>query len=454
MKNLLFILVLLVPIILSAQDFSGKWYSSFTVMGQPMRMNIVVRETPEVGVLMINPDVPDMEIECDKASIEAGELHFEWIQRNLSYTGTLVNGVISGQMHQSGLDWEVVFSREEQKAEELKRPQEPKGPFPYSTDSVQIQNGENSIGATVVLPENFDKSTPILILASGSGQQNRDSEIMGHKPFWVLADYLARNNIASVRFDDRGSGTSTGSFQGSSLIDFASDVEAVARFVRKDLKYKKNSLGLLGHSEGGMHTLIAANNYSKIDFLVQLATVGVSGKNVLVTQQYDIPKAAGSPEELCEWNQYLFEGMSEIVLHNPQAAASDSLTSFLGTAYDNAPESFDKLSSPRLQFIMGNIMFMNNVWMREFLAFQTADYLIKLELPILAIHGEKDVQVTPKTNSDGFANYPNVERKIMPGLNHLMQTCDMCTMQEYGAIEETLSPEVLRVISEWILKVN
>jgi hypothetical protein len=204
-----------------------------------------------------------------------------------------------------------------------------------------------------------------------------------------------------------------------------------------------------------MHTLIAANNYNKIDFLIQLATVGTTGKDVLIQQQYDIPIASGESQELAKWNQDTYLGMSGIVLKFPQDVATDSLTTFLGNQYDNAPEDFDKSSSGKLQFIMGNIMFINSQWMREFLQFETASYLPNLEkreVMMLVIHGEKDVQVAPELNNAGFSEYEYAELAIIEGVNHLMQQCTTCSMQEYGELEETISPTVLNYITTWVQK--
>ena len=449
----LLILFLLLPLSNYAQKFEGKWYSSFTVMGTSMRMNLDVTESPEVKVLISNPDVPALKQECNEVTIDGNDFYFELESFGLDFNGSLYGDSIRGEMQQHGVKWMVTFTREEQKPKVVNRPQEPKPPFDYTIDSLQIENGDISLGATLILPKDFNENTPIIILSSGSGAQDRDCHIAGHKPFWVIADHMARQKIATIRFDDRGQGTSTGKFQEATLMDFGSDVEAIARHVRKKLKFKKNPLGMLGHSEGGMHTLIAANNYKKIDFLVQMATVGTNGMDVLVQQQYDIPKASGESHELSEWNKFLYVGMCNIVLQYPQDIASDSLTAYVGNKYDNAPEEFNKSGATRLQFIIGNIMFMNNLWMREFLLFETENYLPKLAkqgTPILTVHGEKDIQVAPESNSAGFSGYPYAQREIMPEVNHLMQHCKNCSMQEYGTLEETISSNVLYLISDWV----
>lgn len=444
------LLIALFPLLSNAQLFEGDWHSSFVVFGQSAQLQLDVAESPEVNIKLIFPK-QDASYDCDISEINDTEISFKWNLGGIEFKGNLEEGKINGEFTQNGHSWEATFTREKQDRIILSRWQEPKGPFNYSSDSVQIENGDITLGATLVLPENFDASTPIVILVSGSGPQDRNCEIAGHQPFWVISDHLARNDIASLRFDDRGTGTSSGNTMGSSLMDLGSDVEACAKYLRKEKKFKKNPLGAAGHSEGGMHILIAATEFKKIDFLIQLATVGTNGKSVLVEQQYDIPKASGDAEDLCLWNKDLYDNMSNIVLSLPQREATDSLTQFLGEAYDNPIPSFNKAKSSRLQFIMSNITFMNNQWMREFLAFETQEYLDQIDLPILAIHMENDIQVEPIANSNGFESYANAQRHIIPGLNHLMQPCERCSIDEYGDIETTVSPEVLTLISDWIL---
>lgn len=446
MRRLFFFLALS-PLFTLAQ-FEGNWYSSFTVMGNAMRMQLDVSESP-TAVTLINPD-QEISVKCDEAFIIDDSLTFHWKARNLSFEGAMENGAIIGKMSQSGFTWDVTFTREVQEKIVITRWQTPEAPFPYSSDSVMIKSGAVELGATLLLPEGFDSSTPIVVLASGSGPQNRDCEIAGHKPIWVIADHLARNGIASLRFDDRGTGTSTGVYNNASLIDLGSDVEACARYLRKKRKFKKNPLGAIGYSEGGMHILIAAKAYSEIEFLVHLATVGLNGKCVLVKQQYDIPKATGQPEELCQWNRSVYQRMAGIVLTYPKEIASDSLQAYLGRAYDTAPTSFNKSLSNRAAFIISNITFMNNEWMRQFLTFNTSEYLNHLEVPLLAIHAEKDIQVSASDNSAAFDTYPYATTHILPGLNHLFQPCTACTIEEYGEIETTFSPQVLTLLTDWI----
>ena len=449
MKSILFLL-LCVPTITSAQ-FEGVWYSSFTVMGQPMEMKTVISVSPTLSTTLYDSKAPERGLECDSTSIEGSSIYFAWKQGGLSYRGILNSeNVIEGTMRQSGLTWEANFHRTKPEPLVVTRPQEPKPPFNYSTEEIKVQNGEVTLAGTLTIPKDFNAETPIIILASGSGPQNRDCEIVGHKPFWVIADHLSEHGIATVRFDDRGTGASSGSFYQTSLFEFGSDVETLARFIRKDKRFKKNPLGLAGHSEGGMHTLIAATDYSKIDFIIQLAAVGTSGREVLIEQQYLIPLASGETEELARWNQNIFTGICDVLELDP-SIFKDSLQKFLGKAYDEAPASFDKSQISRAQFIMSNAVMFGTEWGRQFVAFETSDYLRKLKIPLLAINGEADIQVPAASNSKGFKSYEKGEVHLIEGLNHLFQNCNTCSVLEYSELEETISTEVLQIMTDWIL---
>jgi pimeloyl-ACP methyl ester carboxylesterase len=231
-------------------------------------------------------------------------------------------------------------------------------------------------------------------------------------------------------------------------------VTACAKYLSKERNYKKNPLGIIGHSEGGMHAFLALSEYPKIDFLIQLATAGTSGEEVLLQQQYDIPKASKQSDDLCTWNRDVFAGMAQIVLELPRDVAADSLQTFLSNAYESAPRDFDTTAQTKAQFILGYNAFMNNEWMRQFLMFRTRDYLKKTDVPILAIHGSRDIQVAAEANSAPFKQYKNGTAYILNNLNHLLQPCNTCDISEYGTIETTIAPEVLHLMTDWLLRLE
>jgi pimeloyl-ACP methyl ester carboxylesterase len=382
---------------------------------------------------------------------------FSYQKIGLSFKGKYYRDgdTLMGVMSQSDVRWTVVFRRELLEVAKINHPQEPIPPFDYPIEEVLIKNGDIVLGATLTLPKDQIHPFPIVVLASGSGAQDRNCEIMGHKSFWVIADFLAQNGIGCLRFDDRGVGKSTGVFAKASLLDFGSDVSACVNFLAEDERFHDCPIGIVGHSEGGMHALIAAKKNKFVEFVIELASVGTSGKNVLIEQQYLIPLAAGKDTAYATWNRDVYAGLSEIIARYPQKKASDRIATFLDTMYHRAPADYQAMTN-MFNFKVGLNVFLNNEWGRQFITFDTKKYLKKLKIPILAINGSMDIQVPPYPNQQGFNTHfakqtrSTSEAVIIDGLNHLFQRCQRCDIMEYGDLEETFSPVVLHKMREWI----
>ncbi len=389
--------------------------------------------------------------------VRDSSVSFSYQKIGLSFKGKYHRDgdTLMGVMSQSDVRWTVVFRREMLEIAKINRPQEPVPPFDYPIEEVLIKNGDIVLGATLTLPKDQSHPFPIVVLASGSGAQDRNCEIMGHKSFWVIADFLAQNGIGCLRFDDRGVGKSTGVFATASLLDFGSDVSACVNFLAEDERFHDCPLGIVGHSEGGMHALIAAKKNKSVEFVIELASVGTSGKNVLIEQQYLIPLAAGKDTAYATWNRDVYAGLSEIIARYPQNKASDRIAEFLDTMYQIAPSDF-KSAANIMNFKVGLNVFLNNDWGRQFITFDTKKYLKKLKIPILAINGSMDIQVPPYPSQQGFSSLfakqtrSTSEAAIIEGLNHLFQRCERCDIMEYGDLEETFSPVVLQKMREWI----
>lgn len=439
---------------------NGLWHTSFSVMGSNIRLDMLI-ENPynQPSIKMKDPDNKDSEYTLmEEISITDSTLSFTWKSIGLSFDGTYHQhgDSITGVFTQMDIKWDAAFTREERKLPVLNRPQEPKAPFPYSEKELSIKNGAINLGATMTIPDNFNSETPIVILASGTGPQDRNCEILGHKPFWIIADRLSRNGIAVVRFDDRGVGKSSGNYAQATLQDFGSDVDAIAKYISSLPEYKNHTIGLAGHSEGGMHILIAANKNKNIEFIIELASVGTSGKQVLVEQQYLIPLNSGGDEKTANWNSTVFEGLSDIIIKYPKTEnAVEPISKFLDSMYQIAPEDYKAMSNP-MNFKMGLLMFMNNEWAREFVKFETKDYLKKLKIPVLAINAERDIQVPGERNKKAFEenfsskSRPNSKTYLLQGANHLFQQCKTCSVLEYSELEESFSEEAMNIMIQWI----
>jgi uncharacterized protein len=451
----------LVPVSAKAQP-SGQYHCAFSVIGQSSRLSIDLRK----GLVKYEIDLslPDNEeqklVRLDKVNVSDSTLTFAWTAYGIIFKGKYYpsGDSISGEMTQSSLKWPVTFLRDLPDRIELKRPQQPIKPFQFISEDHLVSTGKITLGATLTLPKDYTpgKRIPVVVLASGSGAQDRNCEIMGHQPFLVIADYLAQNGIACVRFDDRGVGKSTGVFQLATLEDFASDVNAIVNHFAKDSRFKTSSIGVAGHSEGGMHALIAASKNKKIKFVIELASVGTTGRDVLVEQQYLIPIKSGLSEEMAIWNRSVYASISDLLIKTPAKNRSEALGSLLDSIYATALPEY-KSETSFAQFKMGMMLFANNEWLSQFVRYDASTYLEKIKIPLLAINGGEDIQVPANSNQLGFEQHFSAASKqagskaiVIDGLNHLFQTCNKCTIMEYGDLEETFSPLVMEEMVRWI----
>jgi alpha-beta hydrolase superfamily lysophospholipase len=435
-------------------QLEGIWHSSFQVAGKSLLMDLAIKGIGRDGsVSVIIPDQPKIKPqEMEVYSLFIDSLFFRWDRIGLSFAGKLKNDSLKGIMKQSGLEWDVVFTKTEQEAKEVSgRPQDPVGPFIYEQKDLEIKNKKVRIAGTLTLPK--ETNFPIVILVSGSGQQDRDCELLGHKPFWILADYLSKNGIGVFRYDDRGIGKSTGEFGSSTETDFTSDLLAVFSSLSK--KYPGHPIGIYGHSEGGIIGLRAAAQEKEIRFLIESASVGTNGKDVLVNQQYDIPIASGMSEEEAKWNSRLFEEAANIVLKEETVSFLKDYEKWLGTVWENIPSSFKEGKSMN-DMATEMSVFINTDWAKEFLSYQAADYLKTVDLPMLILNGKKDIQVRWNESQAGFKKSMNSNTltratfKAYDDLNHLLQPCIKCNISEYATIETSMSPIVMSDILTWI----
>lgn len=342
------------------------------------------------------------------------------------------------------------------------RSQEPKAPFNYTSEDITFVNSkaENiTLAGTLTLPKNVKKPA-VAILISGSGPQNRNSELLGHKSFLVLSDYLTNNGIAVLRYDERGIGASEGDFKKASTFDLTLDVEAAVTYLktRKDINTKK--IGLIGHSEGGLIAPIVASRNKSIAFIVLLGGPGVNGQKVLETQSWKIAELSGASPEVLEFNKKITSiGYNVINTENDTEKQKLGIENGL-KAYK---ASLEKEGSSFAQYISDPLitqltMQLTNHWLQTFVKIDPKPYLENTKCPVLAINGSKDIQVLPEVNLPAIkkhletANNKDVTIKELDGLNHLFQKAETGLLNEYATIEETFSPTALVIIKDWILK--
>lgn len=295
---------------------------------------------------------------------------------------------------------------------------------------------------------------PMAVMITGSGPQNRDEEMMGHKPFWIIADYLARRGIGVLRFDDRGVGKSTGVFDKATSLDFARDAASAVRYLKEKRKFRE--IGLIGHSEGGMIAPLVASESKDVKFIVLLAGTGIRGDQVLLTQQTAINREAGIADtvvqEIERWNR----GIYDIILASSSVdEVRDSVSTYFRNLLEAAPPgAIGGIKSEDI--IRARVDQLLNPWMYFFMRYDPVLALKKVKCPVLALNGDKDLQVLPEINLNGIrrglvaAKNRNVTIKVLPGLNHLFQECESGNPALYGSISQTFSPVALKEIGDWI----
>lgn len=462
MKNFIILLVTLLTTITStAQDITGQWNGVLKVQGIQLRVLFNVTQTENgFSSTMDSPDQGAKGIPVSNTTFENPKVKFEVTNAGIEYDGELSGDEIIGTFKQGGQAFPMNLSRKAIEKEIVKRPQVPVKPYPYFSEDVVFENTKAnvSLAGTLTLPKK-DGIFPAVILITGSGPQNRDEELLGHKPFLIISDYLTRNGIAVLRYDDRGVGQSTGDFKIATSADLATDVESAIAYLKSRKEIKKNRIGLIGHSEGGLIAPIVASKSKDVNFIVLLAGTGIQGDKLLLLQQELIAKANGVSkaeiEKTIRNNSKVFE---MVVKSNDNQKLKTDLTVLINGLLENEPNAEIPTGMTKEEFISEQVNQISSPWMVYFMKFNPATTLEKVKCPVLAVNGEKDLQVPPKENLTAIKNAlekggnKNVTTKEFPNLNHLFQESETGSPNEYGTIEQTFSPIVLEEITQWIKK--
>lgn len=405
-------------------------------------LNLVFHIDNVQTVTMDSPDQGAYQIPTSVTYLSSDSVSVEMKQLGASFRGKLDNGIIKGVFSQGGYDFPLELKPGNI---QLKRPQNPVATLPYHTQEVSFKNGVVTLGGTLTYPVNFRKGCPVALLISGSGLQNRDEEIMGHKPFLVLADYLARHGIATLRYDDRGVGQSTGKLDSLTMDDEILDAQSGIQYLRGLHQFGK--VGVIGHSEGGTIGLMLASK-KKIDFLVSMAGPILPNDSILLMQNYDLLMVAGcdsvTSKNYCKALDRVFKYILSTT--NRPATLLNADMTLAGLTYDiNLPQEMkDNLRA---------VLKTNNLWFKSFLAFDPTSAVDKIHCPVFALGGSKDLQVRSSANLSATKRLiPTAITKEYQGLNHLFQPCTTGMVTEYSKIETTISDIVLKDIAQWIIQ--
>ena len=410
----------------AANAQEGTWNGELNVMGNkvPLVFNFSTN-----GCTIDSPSQGVNGIQAEKTVKDDGTISVKVGMIGATFEGKMTDGEIKGTYVQNGFPLPLTLKPGKLV---VKRPQTPVPPFPYKEESVSFTNAQYTFNGTLTLPENYTKNTPVVLMVTGSGQQNRDEELFSHKPFAVIADALARQGIASLRYDDRGWGDKSVNFADFTTDDFRQDAAAAIPLLRK----RFNKVGILGHSEGGTIAMMLAAE-GKADFIVSLAGMAISGKETLIMQNRQAMTAIGLPKETVDsYCNSISKALDEI--------ASGKKASEINI--DDVPVALKPVTIKALQQA-------DTPYIRHFLTVDAGKLLPEIKCPVLALNGTKDTQVDCDANTTriekGLADCKHSIKKI-DGVNHLFQHCNTGIVTEYQQIEETISPEVLQEVAKWI----
>ena len=427
MRKILMILALMAVAAVTLKAQTGAWTGKLKVSGVELALIFNIGE--ESATLDV-PDqgAKDIPVEVSRDAVGGITLNVPAI--NASFKGLWAGKVIAGTFTQHGMSFPMTLTPG---APVVRRPQTPVGPFPYTTEEVSFSNGDAVLKGTLTMPADCDRKTPVLVMVTGSGLQNRDEELFGHKPFAVIADAFARAGIATLRYDDRGFGESTGDVVLCTTEDLKNDALAGVKLLRDRFE----RVGVIGHSEGGTIALMLAGE-RQVDFAVSLAGMIVSGAETLLAQNRRAFESAGLPESEVEaFARLLSDTFTAIRTRAPLPSADNyDITDALRKNYAAALPSF---RTPYMEFFLG---------------LDLSASLSGITCPVMALNGTKDTQVQCDRNIAALeAGLPSNSRSVIraeDGLNHLFQHCVTGEVSEYKSIEETFSPEVLSEMIAWI----
>ena len=459
-KTALLIFVSLFSLTIFGQNITGQWNGALKVQGTQLRLVFNITKTDDgISATMDSPDQGAKGIPTTTTSFENSILKITIENAKIEYEGALgKDNIIVGTFKQGGQSFPMNLSKVVIEKEKLVRPQEPTKPYSYFSEDITFENKKAGIilAGTLTLPKN-EGVFPVVILISGSGPQNRDEELLGHKPFLVLSDYLTKNGIAVLRYDDRGTALSKGDFKTATSADFATDVESAITYLKTRKEINKKRIGLMGHSEGGLIAPMVASKSKDVAFIVMLAGTGIQGDQILLLQQRLIGKASGVSDEDLQKNELLNRKAFDIVnKSNSIEQLNIDLTNFIKQSLlDNKNAEKSKGMSDD-DFVKLQVKQIANPWMQYFIKYNPAPTLEKVKCPVLAINGGKDLQVPPKENLEAIkkalakGGNKKVTTKEFPNLNHLFQECKTGSPDEYATIEQTFSPIALTEIFKWI----
>jgi uncharacterized protein len=460
-----------------AQNITGNWQGNLDVQGNQIPIVFHIKKD-SLNKWMASFDSPKQNaynLACSEVILKNDSIILMMAILNGKYAGLLNTdkSQITGTWFQGAGSLPLMVNKTSETIKEQKRPQTPRPPLPYHSEDVLYTNADKSIqfGGTLTYPKTDSlkgpeatHSYPAVVLITGSGQQDRDESIYGHKPFAVIADYLTKQGFVVLRVDDRGIRKTTGIFSEATTMDFAKDLEAGLDFLEKQPMVNKNKIGLIGHSEGGMIAPIVADERREIKFVILLAGPGIPIIDLMQQQIEAVSISNGDLPAEATANGQLMHIVWEEAAKNEDSATTVQhirvkIESWSKTLDPVTLAKFKSQSTAGLDNLITQAMAaLNSKWYKYFISFNPQPYLEKLDCKVLALNGSKDVQVIAAPNLKGIkqslqkSKSPKYDIVEIPGLNHLFQSCIKCNPAEYNDLEESFSPIALEMMGNWLQK--
>lgn len=440
-----------------SQDIKGDWYGNLKISGTEIPLIFHIDSSASsYSSTLDSPKQGAFGLQAVETTFEDPALRITIPSAGITYEGLYdsKNQLFKGIFRQGGLELPLDLTKSNEEniingSEKSLRPQEPEAPLPYRSEDINYKNSRDNIelSGTLTLPKG-PGPYPAVVLISGSGPQDRNSEIVGHKPFLVIADHLTRKSIAVLRYDERGVKESQGDYWKATSKDLATDVQAAINYLTSRKEIDQNKIGLIGHSEGGLIAPIVAEDSKEVDFIILLAGQGLPGDKNLLLQKRVLEERSGEDVSTVKQGQKIFSEAYTII----RKLEGEELELELKKYFEQ--QLTDQLNENQIQTLVQQL---TTPLMKFYLRYDPAPVLQKTSIPVLALFGENDFQVPPKENSEivieSFEKAENSDVKVIvfEKLNHLFQESTTGLPNEYAEIEQTISPEVLETISSWIL---
>jgi len=439
----------------------GTWLGTLQVPAMKLRIvfNITAKPDGSLAATLDSPDQGATGIAVSRVGLENNQVILEVNAVQGRYEGTLNEdgSTIKGKWSQGGISLDLALERVKE-APKVNRPQEPQKPYPYVEEEVTYENAKAGIplAGTLTVPHTGGPF-PAVLLITGSGAQDRDETVFGHKPFLILADYLTRRGIAVLRADDRGVGGSKGDAAQATSEDFADDALAGVEYLKTRRQIDPKQIGLIGHSEGGIIAPMVAVKSQDVSFIVLMAGTGIPGDKIIEAQIAGLLKATGADPAVIDSS---IESQRRVVEIVKQETDLDLARQKVRRAVEDAVSKLDEAQKRTIgysdAYVEMQTAAVTSKWFRFFITHDPTTVLRKVRCPVLAIGGELDMQVLPKENLSAIeqalreAGNTRITIKVLPSLNHLFQTATTGAFDEYARIEETMSPLALETIAGWI----